>query len=682
WWLAGCEIIRGMNGLAPTTKVTWSDQGLSAWNLEADAAFFGSARPAITRPRVLHLDYTHSADTAQGQATSIASLPPAIQISLLRCGPVDGQTIAPRLELTFLGDGEGRCFGLTLPPPWEGQCADRAYERRPTLYWWAPGEFASREVLAIYEGTGLQGSYGWAEPVAQQLQVEQIDDYLRVRLPGADEEWIVPTGDYPLTRGCVRASWYGESGMINVSRLRPTEWVYYRWVTLADGRQILQWRETAATGYTGAYPFAIPREPHTIPEWMNGDAGVVDYTVGTVGDQPPGWTVTANEVTGNRPMIHFVGAGGDNRAILYILKEIRRADRITLAAAPTTIYPDKVTWHRDNSWRGANFTAEIKDFAEAITLRPYHRAELKVCWDTGVGTPAPATRIIGYLDGTKTERDGGKFSGFPVPTLRAQDHPTTKLDKKFMRHMPSFELWTAAEIFQFVVEGAGVRDGLINIDPLVTSAYVLPKGSPPWEPAFGYEHDYGVIQALDIMLVDRLGLQWGRNSTGYFLRPRPTWTTGDTPDWTLDLNETDPDEITLRLVATENSSAWRNYVMRLTGARDTAQGALWADSDTLTDPTNAHYAGDDLWDIEGGAESTSLASYMAYRRLKELRQYEICIEHDCQKLDLAPDMFVEVNCGLSRVPDGSVFRILEEDGEAEGVRAEMTYTMGLEELGT
>lgn len=684
WWLAGTEIIGAMKAVAPCAYVSWTNMILRNWNIEEDENFWALSRPAVTRPRVQFIHYTHAEAGARGTICSTGTFAPAIHMTTVRFQPVDGSSYAPQMDIHLLGNGDYLSYGLELPSPCEAIAINNAAQARPTLWSWAPGDYDNRQIVALYEGHVTSFPTMNTTAFVEQLQVEQIGDYLRVRLPNQSEDWVIPNADQPLTRGPVRVRFAGGAGMFNCHELTYLNRIYCQWLTNAAGEPVLRWDTETFEGASEANPGAIARTDHTLASWLNTTPSALTYAVGTVGVHPAGTNISGQEYSGNRVGFHFsTPAGSDSRPALMIGKEVRTAAGSQETADPTTIYPTKVTWSRNNSWRGAEFTAYYQDFEEAITVKPNARAELKICWDTGVGVPAPTTRIIGYLDGTHVARTGGTYEGHPVAVLKAKDHPMSQLaGKKFMRHMPSFELWTAQEIFEFVLGTCGVHSSMMTVDAAVTDAYTLPVNSPPWEPAWGYANDYEVIRALDKMLVEVLGLQWGWNASGYFLRPQPTWTSGDSPDWTLDYDESDTDEVTLRIVASEGTAEFRNYVMRLAGADSNTYAAVRSNPETHYDNTDPHYTGNDSWDISSGDENQTMADYMAARRLVELSRFSLMLEIENMKLDLDRDMFIEVNAGLSRVPDGSVFRVLDEHGTAEGAEVTADYTLGLEELGT
>jgi len=681
WWLAGCELIGALHAVAPIATVNWDDADLDDWNVEVGGNYWGTARPSVTRDRVAFLHYSRAEAGTYGSICSSGWYPPAIHITLVRCQPVDGESYAPRVELQFLGTGYQ--YGLILPSPCEGIAIDTPAQHKPQLLRWEVGDYDNREVVGTYEGDVSYFATMYAAAYVEQLQVEQIGDYLRLRLPSQSEDWIIPNAGAPLTRGALRVSFYGGAGMFNAQRLDWVTGIYYDWLTNEAGDPMLRWDTEAFDGGSAQYPFATPRQGVALASWLNTSPAALTYAQGPVGVEPAGCSITAEEYDDNRPLIHFVTPpGSDSRPALQILKEWRSAAVTPVAADAETIYPDRVTWHRDNTWRNARFDAYYTDFDEEHVIRPNARAELKLCWDDGDGEPSPETRVIGYVDGTHWERVGSRFQGQPVPQLRALGHIAARLQsRKFMRHMCSFENWTAEDIFEAVLAACGVDDTMITVDAAVDDSYTLPENSPPWDPAWDYANDYEVIRALDEMMVEVLGLQWGWDASGYFLRPKPTWESGDTPDWTLDYDEADTDDVTVRIVAEEGAAEFRNYVMRLAGHDENTYSSVWRDRDSHYDDTDHHYIGDDAWEITGGDENQTMASYMAARRLQELAQYKLVLEIETHKLDLAPDEFVEVNAGLARVPDGSVFRVLEEDGEAEGHEVGVTFTLGLEELG-
>jgi len=475
--------------------------------------------------------------------------------------------------------------------------------------------------------------------------------------------------------------------MFNVQPLRWLTQVWYRWAQDLNHEWVVQWSPTEQSGWTQGYPFALPQDYLQMPTWMNAGPGVATYP-NVVAAIPNGSGITVQENDdggyGTRPQINFVQEEGlDARPMLFRVQQWNPPSRTVATRSATEVGPAKVNWNRNNEWRGAHFTAEFDDPAELTSLPAFGEAIFAIAADTGGEAPAPDTRIIGYLDGSHARREGGRYQGEILPTLRAADHPAMRLaGRKFMRHMPDLVKWTAQEIFEGVLGSCGVRDDYVNVDAAIDADYVLPENTPPWEEAWGWKHDIGVMEAFDKIYRDLFGIQWGWSTSGYFLRPRPTWTSGDAVDWTLDYDTADTDQIVRVIDVERATSEMRNYV----GVFAREQAGFWYDADALDDPAYDRYSGDDAWALDGHAESHHMANAMAYAKARRLREFDLAISiGPMEKLDLEPDEFIEVNAGMTDYfPDGSVFRLVDEDGMAEGresPKIEVSYTAGIVEYG-
>ncbi len=691
WWLGGVSYIRSMRAIAPMAIVNWADMpSLSGgqWQVEVGEGYWKRSRPRITKPQVYfyHFDWAEPATT--GSICSTFDLPPALHFAFLRFAPVDGESAAPRMEIEFLGDRWGYSYGMSLPPPGEAIALDDSAEHKASLYRWLPGGWEERQKIGEFQGLGGSGYYLGPGARIEHLRIEQIGEYLKVDLPNAGEDWIIPLGDHPLVRGSVRVKFFGGAAMFNV---QPLDWmtsIWYLWTTTVDGERLPIWSPTLPEGETSppwvsGYPFALPQHYLMIPDWMTVGPGVASYPK-VVGEIPTGTSITVQENTdggrGTRPQIHFVQQENlERRPVLFRVHQWNVPVRTAVDRDPTVVNPARVTWHRNNEWRNAHFTAEFDDPAELSSLPAFGEAEFAIAADTGAGA-SPSTRIIGYLDGAHARRAGGHYQGEIVPTLRAADHPAMRLaGRKFMRHMCSFEGWHPRDIFVYVLKSWGVRDDYINVDAAVTALPLkMPENTPPWEEAWGWDHDYGAIQAFDKLFTDFFGLQWGWNGSGYFLGLRPSWKSGDAVDWTLHYDTADTDQI-VRIIDVERATAEvRNYVSVFAGDK----AGFWYDPDSLDDPTDDRYLGDDAWSIDGQAESHDQASAMAYQKLLRLREFAVALEiGPMEKLDLAPDCTVAVHAGMTEYfPDGSVFRLIDEDGDAEGresPKIEVTYKAGI-----
>jgi len=669
WEHHGTEFIPAVKALGPRAFVEWCTMLLGDWQIEVGTGYWRRSSPALTVPRTYWLHYTRADPTEYGSICSKTDIPPFLHLRALRWYPAEvesGQTaLPPVLEVQFLGDGDDYSYGIGLPLDCL-RSADAGY-RYPRLYRWESGESPTTATMVdeLQGAAGLGGAPSFGYGVID-LRIEQLEEYLRIEVADLNEDWIVPTGSYPVTRGPVRIKFYGTPGMFNL--------------------QEMDWMRETESG-SGIYPYAKPRSYLQVPDWMNNGPGVATYATG-VGEEPAGTDILVTEDhdggAGTRPHISFItGAVAEARPICYCIHQTNDPARTAATRSATDVTPNAIRWHRNSDWRNAWFEAEFDDPDEVsgAEMPAFGEAIFAIAADTGGAPPTPATRIIGYLDGAHGRRAGERYQGEVTATMRAMDHPAMRLQgRKFTRHMSSFENWLASDMFTWCLDTVGVRDDYINVDAAVDSNYRLPANRPPWERGWFYDHDTGIIQAFDEIFGDYFGLQWGWGTSGYFLRPRPTWTSGDSPAWTLD-HDTATTADMVRVLDVEKATAeLRNYMMVLAGD----EGGFWYDADSLDDDTADNYIGDDAWGIDGGAETHDQASYMAAQRLKRLSEFDLAIEiQGVEKLDLEPDNFVKVQAGMpDYFPDGSIFRLLDEDGDAvgrEAPRLGVSYTAGIVE---
>ena len=702
WMHAGTEYIEAMRAVAPLAYTDWQDMALTAWQAwDYTASEYVSAeshddwrlsRPAWGVPRYEYAHFIDASAGARGRLLSEGDLDPCLHARLVRAAPVDGETRVPRVYIELLGDGTNDySYGIVLPwqAPWSG--GPNAHAK---LYRWPYGEDAGSATLPM---ATHEVPYGGLRATELELVIEQLGDYLRVAwlLEGTDD-WIVRISDDPLVPGPVAVGMIGQAGHIAIQEREwiGTNGIWYQWATVG-GREVLRWQveePDPTTGWTQGNPFVIPRSRMGLHAIMQTAIGSATYYEPAVGDAPTGTSIAVTEddngTTSTRPQISFGTTTATQRPISI---RIAQANRVTLSEGSGSgeeIAPTRVRWHRNSDWRGAHMTIDYADDAvgeSIVEVTPNSKVTFGLVWDEGQETPpTPVDRIVGYTRGMHRRRAGSYRQGAAVPRIEARDHPSSRLRRHLMRSMPCFQNWTAEDIFDYVLASAGVPSALRTVDPAVTSSYRLPAGDPPWERHWSYSHTYQIEAALDEMLTDVLGLQWGWDADGYFVRPRPEWggIGVDTVDWTADRDEEDVEIACTDLTVMTSIEDFANYVMEAT---PDGNYALAIDADSHRLATAENYVGEDWWAGRQSASDYDEAQAAATARLERLSRHAVVITFTTAYDGLAPDEFVAAtNWDVPEFLTGSVFRVLEEDGEAwseghdNGVR--VTYTCGIEEF--
>lgn len=665
WEHHGTEYLPDLKAVGPIGLVAWADMDLEDWNIVDGVGCWEAARPDLMTPRVECLHYTRTDAGETGEVYSDATYPPALAINMIRLQPPDDEGVQPTpwMEIHLRGDGEGRYYALRIPPVQAGNTLSYDNPLAPALYYYSGGSAVQISRADHY----LLLTSAQAPVVREQVLIEQIgDDWLRLRVSGVAEPWLVNTEGYPLTRGPVGVRFVGGAGIFAIA---PMEWVISSTAPYVEPRQyqhLPTWVQFADTAY---YPVAL--EPEDDAEELGG----ANVTV---------TEISVPELRYTKPRVSFVmnlTQPPDTRPLAFRVQQIAGPTLTAPEADPVSVYPERVRWSRNNRWRGAWFEMELRDFDQATAIRPNGMAELWLGMDATEAPVPAAPRIRGYLDGARRRREGKAFLGAPTTRLRAQDHPAARLQgRKYMRHCPSFEEWTARDVFTQILMNSGVAEERIHVWLEVGDEYVLPAGDPPWERAWGYGHDMEVIRALDEM-VEHWGLQWGWDESGYFLRPRPEWTPGGVADWTIEYDDEVGENVVTVLDVERSCADYRNFVMTI--SRDASRvGVVVARPDALDDPEDRFYIGDDAWEMVGSAGTSEEMIEEAGRRLAELERYAVLIEVQSTDIHHAPDEFVAVSAGVEEFVDGSVFRILEENGEAGGLEntTRMRYLMGIEEF--
>ncbi len=651
WALNNAEHIPAMHAIAPRAFVLWSDMSLGDWDVLSGGIDWAETRPAVSQPRSVFLHYTRADVGSGAEIRSKDAFRPGVYVRLVRFTPVDGETEPPFALLGFTSTAGGATFALTLPFGDRTDATGTEHLQWPRIYR-TSGSISEVDLddplaeLQMNSGVLTDGS----SVLVQDVVVEQLDTFLRILISGYDE-WVVPTGDSPLTRSRVTVGFARQAGMANVQELR--------WLTPAT---------------------ALPVRRVQIPTWCSADT---QYR--WLGAEPPNTEIAiSNDVDPSdnsyqRPRLEFTANTSEpypeRRPVVYRVTHATVPDVTTVESDPQTLQKVlSVRWERDNSWRGSSLRATFRDFKATVAMKPNAQITFGVAWDTGGTPPVPLTRLICYVDGPERQYDGSRYYGMAQPELHASDHITAQLSEvKFARRLGSFETWTAAEVFEYMLQCCGVVDELIHIDPAVDSTYTLTRGMPPWEPTWQYGVDYGVVQLLDNILVDTFGLQWGWGANGYFLRERPEY--NGTPDWTISIGNEHPDELVQQFRVVKHLGDYRNYVMS-----DSPEGTVVVgDVGSLHDDMAKNYIADDRWSILTNANTRQQAIEQANAEFLRRQAWGHTVEIRTEYLGLAPDKFVRIlNHPDPEIGDSSIWRVLSESGESTGFDCGVSYTMGYE----
>ena len=107
---------------------------------------------------------------------------------------------------------------------------------------------------------------------------------------------------------------------------------------------------------------------------------------------------------------------------------------------------------------------------------------------------------------------------------------------------------------------------------------------------------------------------------------------------------------------------------------------VW-DEDSINDDTADNYYGMGAWNINDGGDTMTGAQaiYLAAKNLIKSNRYSCMIEITCENLDIEPDNFICIHADMPEFTDGSIFRVIAENGSVDGNgEVSVTYTCNLE----
>lgn len=671
WEHHNTQVLSGINGVSPKAYVSWEDMVGAQWLVEhGEAAHWGVTSLKGGRGKVSYIQYKYSGADPEprGQVCSALTYSPSLYFRFFRFNPPEDIQGPAYVEIQFLGEGhydqeDDNYYEYSIVLPWQSrEEEDYAYDtpylgRRPC------GSTEDWSVISEYRGGGGLQSVEGMEASWQELQVEMIGNgvegdphWLRIVLSRTGRPWLFEVTDKPLIRGFVRVIFRRQAGMF---AMYPLKFPWLSWCR--------------------------PKEYLTMTDWMSATADGPDYLT-LIHDLPTGTSAgTTGEVDSQnsrayRPILVFRNDNIYARPVVYAIHQSEPAVlEIDLARDEVTDTSDtgrllSCTWNRNNRYRGASFTAVLRD-PSAYSFKGNEKAWIDLAWDDGAGATVE-TKLTGYIVPQKPLEPGATADEHRLE-IRAVDGVEARISKKFMLHMPCFERWAIGDAFEYVMKRCGIRDSMIDVASAITSDYKLPRAEPPWERIWQYADDHSVISALDEM-VDHFGFRWGVAYDGtYCLAKEVAWVSGATPDFVLNQDTTTDADVVNRLEPERSPEDFRNYVAAVD--RDARLHiALSRDVDSHRTTTDDKFIGDDWWEV---IIADSHLLQQAQNKLKELGRFRDVITWTTRRIDLGPDSFVSVEVEDIDVSSGDIYRITEEHGEATMDPPDMTvtYTMVAEE---
>ncbi len=392
------------------------------------------------------------------------------------------------------------------------------------------------------------------------------------------------------------------------------------------------------------------------------------------------------EPDATRPVATFVSEepGRYCRACLYTIQQYDAPEFAAGVSNPVTTDNNaqmsvvEASISLSRRWRGATLQARV-EAAPGETLGAI-KTNSKVVANLSLDNGATyLTKFAGYVLPQEPGRDGQVDQ--VGSDLRAACGIEARLSRKTMLFHPSFEGWPLDEAFTYVLQRAGVPEGLIYIDAGITeeAGYVLPSATRKGQRQFQYRAEETPVGALDHM-VAALDCEWGYGVDGrYFLRPRLEWD-GDTVDFVLEDTPADTADFLLSFRAAQSVEEYINVLVALTECGSDSQARMLLDKASWQDATSDLFIGDDWWHLEVLRERANLEAVadLLWQRRNKLQR--LCWFDLHGHPELLPDMFVECRISGCDIPEGTVFRISRDDCrvDAEG---ELTDSFEAEVVG-
>lgn len=475
----------------------------------------------------------------------------------------------------------------------------------------------------------------------QVLTIEQLGPYLRIAATGA-QQWTqyilrpdVTTDDY--------------------------QFRYYLSV-YAQGHPIMAAIQPI---WYSRYAEMRPSTYYSLPaEYSN------TVHIRTATDTPSGTSVlAATEVSSLnpraiRPVVRFYSTEPLSRAVVWRVDSYATAEFTDGRGEMETQTVARVRWTRNNEWRNAELEAELPAGTTVPDWKGNNKVSLRVALEpTGAGEPDYIDKFTGYLLEPEPAIDD-KVPQLRRVTLRAIDGVGMRLSKHFMVSAIPPGGMTLEDWFTLVLNNAGVPESLIEVDEEVadlTIADPVPRSMPRLQ--FG--KDQTVVNALDEVINNTTGLQWGVRGDGtYFVRKRPEY--DGTPDWVLDEGTVTDTDVVFAFESTRSSEDFRNYVY--VAAKDDygqLKSVIVRNSASHTDETDDRFIGEDWWKVVLAPDERNPEMRAQLELDESLKPSHNIVWKTCIK-DLSPGQFVRVDVDNFNIPAGTVFEIVEESGEIAG----------------
>ena len=453
----------------------------------------------------------------------------------------------------------------------------------------------------------------------------------------------------------------------------PNAWVYYEdGLHIPEGHIRMEVAGCQTAFHLQQVPFATSGAIErligiTAPGFINDVADTMDH----LGQTPAGATITPTMQTGGGEVWPKAVLAGDatRTPVLYQIQATRPA---THAAGTTTVlFDNTLAGHKGKlislrytigqAWRGSRFSAQLET-AGGYDFDGNEKAEIKVARDTGGGL-SYVTQMTAYLQRPKRLRHG-RDPGTVVLDLQGQDR-LCRLRNKAALLLPSFAGWSFQDAWTWLMhECAGILESELVFDG---GAADFHYPCPYSDLILKFDHTLDVVAVAD-QLAKAAGREWGITAAGkIFSRALGTIAYSGSPDWTLDEDTATEADVAYTIEADRDIFSVRNHVMVI--GRDKHGNdvlATWRHDPSVSNPAADPFIGDTWWDVSIAPDGADPWLIAQFRGTDLLSYRSLVVWQTDGKPDLFPDHYVKVQTTGLEIPNDTIFRIIEKQGELRG----------------